>query len=307
MLKNDFQELRKKIFTNGKITEEDVDLLRETLITDELMTREKCNFLFDIKDSTKRQNQCEAFKDLFVESITTLLINDDYSPGEISDEEAKWLRAKIRLKGYTDKTDDMLIRNLQRKSINWPTILSFKSQTAKAFEKGLYFSRYLTLLAVVGSLVSAIVLFVYGTINVYVAFQGFMSLHVSGDHAEQGQMVARFVSSVDVYLFAMVLIIFSMGVYELFISKIDPVETKFDTRPSWLRITSIDDLKSSLGKVILMVLIVSVFEHSLSIDYDQSVDLLYAAVAVVLVALALYVTHFSNHKEAKKKIVNNLK
>lgn len=307
MLKNDFQELRKKIFTNGKITEEDVDLLRETLITDELMTREKCNFLFDIKDSTKRQNQCEAFKDLFVESITTLLINDDYSPGEISDEEAKWLRAKIRLKGYTDKTDDMLIRNLQRKSINWPTILSFKSQTAKAFEKGLYFSRYLTLLAVVGSLVSAIVLFVYGTINVYVAFQGFMSLHVSGDHAEQGQMVARFVSSVDVYLFAMVLIIFSMGVYELFISKIDPVETKFDTRPSWLRITSIDDLKSSLGKVILMVLIVSVFEHSLSIDYDQSVDLLYAAVAVVLVALALYVTHFSNHKEAKKKKVNNLK
>lgn len=301
MEQHDFQELRKKIFANGKITKEDVDLLRETLITDQEMTREKGNFLFDIKDSTKRQNQCDAFKGLFVDSITNLLINDEESPGEISDEEAKWLRAKIRLKGYTDKTDDMLIRNLQRKSINWPQMLSFKNQAAKAFEKTLYFSRYLTLLAVIGSLVSAIVLFVYGTINVYVAFRGFMGLHVSGDHTEQGQMVAGFVSSVDVYLFAMVLIIFSMGVYELFISKIDPVETKFDTRPSWLRITSIDDLKSSLGKVILMVLIVSVFEHSLSIDYDQSVDLLYAAVAVVLVALALYVTHLSNHKEEKKR------
>ena len=114
-------------------------------------------------------------------------------------------------------------------------------------------------------------------------------------------MLAVFVSSVDVYLFAMVLIIFGMGVYELFISKIDPVETKLDSRPSWLRITSIDDLKSALGKVILMVLIVSVFEHSLSINYDQPIDLLYASVAVVLVALALYVTHLSNHSDAKGK------
>ena len=297
MQQNDFQELRKNIFANGKINDEDVNLLRERLITDQKMTREKGNFLFDIKDSTKRQNQCEAFKNLFVDCITALLINDEESPGEISDEEAKWLRAKIRLKGYTDKTDDLLINNLKHKSINWPIILNFKSQTAKTFEKTLYFSRFLTLLAVIGSLVSSIVLFVYGTINVYVAFNNFVNQHVNGDHAEQGHMLAGFVASVDIYLFAMVLIIFSMGVYELFISKIDPVETKFDSRPSWLRITSIDDLKSSLGRVILMVLIVSVFEHSLSIDYDKSVDLLYASVAVVLVALALYVTHLSNHKE----------
>ena len=99
----------------------------------------------------------------------------------------------------------------------------------------------------------------------------------------------------------MVLIIFGMGVYELFISKMDPVETELDSRPSWLRVTSIDDLKSSLGKVILMVLIVSVFEHSLSIDYDKSVDLLYGSVAVVLVAAALYITHLSNKHEVKKK------
>ena len=195
----------------------------------------------------------------------------------------------------------MLISNLKRKSINWPKILTFKSQAAKSFEKTLYFSRYLTLLAVIGSLISAVVLFVYGTINVYVAFRGFLNHPVSGDHSELGQLLAVFVSSVDVYLFAMVLIIFGMGVYELFISKIDPVETKLDSRPSWLRITSIDDLKSSLGKVILMVLIVSVFEHSLSIDYDKSIDLLYVSVAVVLVALALYVTHLSNHKEGGGK------
>ena len=298
----DYQDLRKRIFANGKITDDDVTLLREVLLSDQGMTREKGNFLFDIKDSTKRNNQCDAFKDFFVESITTLLIDDDDSPGEISDDEAKWLRAKIRLKGFTDKTDDLLISNLKRKSINWPKILTFKSQAAKSFEKTLYFSRYLTLLAVIGSLVSAVVLFIYGTINVYVAFRGFLNNPLSNGHDDLGPLLAVFVSSVDVYLFAMVLIIFGMGVYELFISKIDPVETKLDSRPSWLRITSIDDLKSSLGKVILMVLIVSVFEHSLNINYDRSIDLLYASVAVVLVAVALYVTHLSNHKdEAMRK------
>ena len=186
MKQQDYQELRKKIFANGKITEEDVKLLREKLFTDQEMSREKGNFLFDIKDSTKRQNQCDAFKNLFVECITKLLINDDDSPGEISEDEAKWLRAKIRFKGYTDKTDETLISNLKRKSINWHTILNSKNKVARTFEKMLYFSRFLTLLAVIGSLVSSIILFIYGTINVYVAFVNFLNHHAGGDHSEQG-------------------------------------------------------------------------------------------------------------------------
>lgn len=300
MKETDFQEIRKKIFANGKIDENDVALLREVIFNNEL-TIAKGNFLFDIKDSTDRNNQCSAFKDLFIEAITDLLLKDEDSPGEIDENEAKWLRAKIRFKGYTDKTDEALIKNIKSKSINWPKVLNFKSKTVKNFEQTLYFSRYLTLLAVVGSLVAAVVLFILSTANICNALKQYViPLNVS-DHQSLEHLLAMFVTSVDVYLFAMVLIIFGMGVYELFISKMDPVENRMDSRPSWLRISSIDDLKSSLGKVILMVLIVSIFEHSLSIDYANSVDLLYAAIAVVLVAAALYVTHLSSHKETKKE------
>lgn len=293
-LDNNYRELRKQLFANGKIDDEDVALLRKTLLGDHKMDRDKGNFLFEIKDDTHERNRCKAFRDLFVEAITILLLDDEESPGEISEDEAKWLRAKIRLKGFTDKTDDALIDNLKTRSINWPKILTFKGKVAKSFEKALFSSRFLTLFAVVGSLVSAVVLFIYGTMNVYMAFKGFLERPLAHDPEDLSQLLTVFVSSVDVYLFAMVLIIYGMGVYELFISKMDPVETKLDTRPSWLRITSIDDLKSSLGKVILMVLIVSVFEHSLNIGFDKSVDLLYGSIAVVLVALALYVTHLSN-------------
>lgn len=295
----DFQDIRKKIFANGKIDESDVALLREVIFTGEL-TLAKGNFLFDIKDSTDRNNQCSAFKDLFIEAITDLLLKDEDSPGEIDENEAKWLRAKIRFKGYTDKTDELLIKNIKSKSINWPKVLNFKSKTVKNFEQSLYFSRYLTLLAVVGSLIAAIVLFVLSTVNIYNALKEYIFPLNVVDHQGLEHLLAMFVTSVDVYLFAMVLIIFGMGVYELFINKMDPVENRMDSRPSWLRISSIDDLKSSLGKVILMVLIVSIFEHSLSIDFNSSVDLLYAAIAVVLVAVALYVTHLSSHKDDKK-------
>ena len=116
-------------------------------------------------------------------------------------------------------------------------------------------------------------------------------------HGDYEKLIEAFVSSVDIYLFAMVLVIFGMGVYELFINKIDPVEKKVDSRPSWLQISSIDELKSSLGKVILMVLIVSFFKHSLDIQYDSAKDLLLLATGIVLLASALFIANYHHHKD----------
>ncbi|MDR1685258.1 MAG: YqhA family protein [Desulfovibrio sp.] len=64
-------------------------------------------------------------------------------------------------------------------------------------------------------------------------------------------------NSVDNYLFAVVLLIFSIGIYELFISEIYPASRREDTRQDWLKIRNLDQLKGSLGKVILMIPIVT--------------------------------------------------
>ena len=51
-----------------------------------------------------------------------------------------------------------------------------------------------------------------------------------------------------------------------------------------------------------VVLIVSLFRHSLTLKYSSVVELLELAVAIVLVAVALYVAHASPHgHEAKDK------
>jgi len=106
-------------------------------------------------------------------------------------------------------------------------------------------------------------------------------------------LVALFVSSVDIYLFATVLLIFSNGLYELFIKRIDPSSGLHHESSGrhWLRVRSLDDLKSSLGKVILMILIVWFFEKSLVVGYHSALDLLYLGVSILLVSGALYLTH----------------
>lgn len=290
------KELKRAIVSDGHLSIQDVNLLKESLFNDEGMTKEKANFLFNLKDTISKEHLISEFKELFVEAITVFLLEDEESPGEIDDSEAKWLRAKIQTKGYQDNVDISLLDNLRKKSINYPEILNFKGKIARKFETLLFYSRYLSIFAVIGSLLSACALFVRGSEVVVRGLIDFFRTNGLQYHGDYEKLIEAFVSSVDIYLFAMVLVIFGMGVYELFINKIDPVEKKVDSRPSWLQISSIDELKSSLGKVILMVLIVSFFKHSLDIQYDSAKDLLLLATGIVLLASALFIANY-HHKD----------
>jgi uncharacterized membrane protein YqhA len=297
---NTLSDLRKELFADGSLSKEEVARLHDALYDEEGMTRAKGDFLFELKDTVNKERIHDDFRVLFIDAISALLLEDETSPGEIDETEAKWLRARIQSKGYFDSIDDELLDNLRAKSINFPEILNHKNKIVRKFEAGLYFSRYLTIMAVIGAALSALALFVKGTFVVALGVKEFFSsFSVESAHDYEG-LIEVFVSSVDIYLFAMVLVIFSMGVYELFISKIDPVEQKADRRPSWLQIKNIDDLKSSLGKVILMVLIVSFFKHALIVEYKTAIDLLFLAIGVVLIALALYLAH-SQHKHNERK------
>ncbi len=296
---DDLYTYKKQIIADGKLSDPEVEGLRQLLFDGE-MTKEKGNFLFELKDLVADDKRTQKFEELFVDVISVLLLEDDISPGEIDDDEAKWLRAKLQHKGFIDKLDQKLLENLRKKSINFPEVLNYKTKYSRAFETVLYFSRYLTLFAVVGSLLAAVALFIRGSVVVaYGLIDFFNSFSVDGAE-DYEKLLAAFVSSVDIFLFAMVLIIFGMGIYELFINKIDPVERKADARPTWLQISSIDELKSSLGKVILMVLIVSFFKHSLDVPFNSAKDLLLLSLGVVLIAVSLFIANKSTHKESGK-------
>jgi uncharacterized membrane protein YqhA len=296
---SNLQELKKSIFASGTINEAEVKQLRDALYADGNIDREKADFIFELKDTVNKKKVHKSLEDLFIEVIITFLLEDDDSPGEIDDSEAKWLRARMQHKGYMDRIDKRLLVNLRKKSINFPDILNYKHQSVKIFETLLFGLRFITFFAVIGSMCASVALFIRSSMQVYKGLQFFVWHLNSGESHDLEHLVAQFVSSIDGYLFAMILIIFSMGIYELFINKIDPVNRKLDKRPSWLQINSIDELKTSLGKVILMILIVSFFEHSLNIEYKNISDLLFLGIGILLISAALFLTHvhIKKHKE----------
>lgn len=293
-------DIREKTRKKQPLNEEDMENLRRLLYDEKGMDLAKANFLFDIKENIKKmKNVPPSFKDIFVDAITRFLIEDETSAGKIDKKETQWLKGRLQRGTEYDVYDWSLLENLREKSENLPRSLEPKSKRTKAFEMALYNSRYLTVFAVIGSLVSAVALFLRGAMVVFESIRGFFVDLVAGKvNPSYEKMFEELVSSVDIFLFAQVLIIFAVGVYELFISKIDLISKENDSRPSWLRISSVDDLKSSLGKVILMVLIVAFFKHTLELTKEQwgPITLLYLSIGILLIAAALYLTHKGGHE-----------
>ncbi|MDR1552818.1 MAG: YqhA family protein [Prevotellaceae bacterium] len=294
---NKLNEIKEKMLVNNIIGEEEIRQISE-ILADNGISRENANILFDLKDACTGKNH-SSWEKLFIDAITSYLLDDDVSPGQIDDDEAKWLRAKVQHDGKLTKIDKALLANLKKKSINFPEILHYKSKPVLFFEAILYSSRFVTFLAVLGSLTAAVVLFILSTIQVAQGLISSVDVIKSPDAKSIEQVIVIFVSSIDGYLFSTVLLIFGMGIYELFINKIDIVSKGKDTRPNWLIIGSIDDLKSSLGKVILMILIVSFFKHSLDIHYENISDLLFLGAGILLIAVALFLTHVHKNKDKK--------
>ncbi len=161
------------------------------------------------------------------------------------------------------------------------------------FESALYNCRFLVMFAVFGAMAAAAVLFLKGSVEIIQGVRGFFA-HVNfspGNVEDDKTVILAFIPAIDNYLFATVLLIFSMGIYELFVSKINPVMRTPSSRPNWLNVENLDDLKTHIAEVVIMILIINFFEFSFTVRLAQPVDLLFFAGSIVIVAATLYISH----------------
>lgn len=165
----------------------------------------------------------------------------------------------------------------------------------KIFEGVLWNSRFVILVAVIGSLLAGFAIFYMATVDVLTLFSH--ALHYADstltDEARKvlhDSTVSHIVEVVDGYLLATVMLIFSLGMYELFISDIDQAHGS-KASSKILVIRDLDDLKSRLAKVILMILVVTLFEEALNMHLTTPLDLVYLGASIAFIALALYLTH----------------
>jgi uncharacterized membrane protein YqhA len=172
----------------------------------------------------------------------------------------------------------------------------------RIFERFLWNSRLIALVAVVNSLIVALVMFYIATADVAFLLHevvNYVSLSAAERMHLHSSIVAHIAEIVDGYLFATILVIFALGIYELFVSKIDQIEESA-IASRVLLIKNLDDLKDRLAKVVFLILIVRYFQYALESEIHSALDLLYLAVGIALIAVALYLTKDKHEKPIER-------
>ena len=155
------------------------------------------------------------------------------------------------------------------------------------FEKLLWSTRFIVLIAVILSIISSITLFLLGGWDIIEATI-FKNPLFNENIKTNNDLLFKIISSVDLFLIGIVLLIFGFGVYELFISEIDFAKEKFID--STLKINNLDQLKNKIIKVIIIVLIVKFFEKVLKLSHNFTTpyDLLLFSAAILSICVGYY-------------------
>jgi uncharacterized membrane protein YqhA len=169
-----------------------------------------------------------------------------------------------------------------------------KNQAESIFEVILWNSRLMIVIPVIMSLVAAFGVLFITTIDALGLFSqifAYVDPNLTSELRDKLRLevLAQVVNIIDGYLLAAIMLIFALGLYELFVGKINVAEgSSFAAR--LLHIDSIDDLKDRLARVVLIILIVKFFQLALGLSYTTPQDLLILALSVLLIGGALYLS-----------------
>lgn len=140
-------------------------------------------------------------------------------------------------------------------------------------------SRFLILIAVIGSFIAATTLIIYGGLAViHISLEAFSAGTPTSEGAKE--LIVAFIEMIDLFLLCVVLYIISTGLYKLFVGNID--------MPVWLNINTLDELKAQLINVVIALLAVSFLGQV--VTHHGGIDILYLGIGIALVILALVTT-----------------
>lgn len=144
-------------------------------------------------------------------------------------------------------------------------------------------SRYLVLIAVIGTFLASLTLLIFGGISV-VQLIGDTVMHAQITSKTGKALTLGFIEAIDLFLLGTVFFMISLGLYELFIDDTIPV-------PDWLEIHTLDDLKDKLIGVIVVVMGVVFLGHVIKWHGEQELIWLGGAIALVTAGLTWFVSN----------------
>lgn len=115
-MSKDLKSLAKEILADCVIDAQEVKKIREVIYEDKVIDKDEADFLFELNNATSGKNNHSSWKELFVEAISSYLLDDEKSPGEVDAEEAKWLVEKVEGDGKCDENEKALLLNIKKKA-----------------------------------------------------------------------------------------------------------------------------------------------------------------------------------------------
>ena len=118
------EELKKELLADGIIDADEVKTLESVIFEDGVVDKEEADFIFELNNAVSGKANAPEWKDFFVKAITSFVLDDEKSNGEIDDDEAKYLYEQIKGDGQIDDIEIALLENIKSKSANFPDLLA---------------------------------------------------------------------------------------------------------------------------------------------------------------------------------------
>ena len=118
------EELKKDLLADGVIDAGEVKELEEVLYADGVIDKDEADFLFELNNAVSGRENTPEWKEFFVKAITSFVLDDEKSNGELDDDEAKYLYDQIKGDGQIDDIEKALLENIKAKSKNFPASLA---------------------------------------------------------------------------------------------------------------------------------------------------------------------------------------
>lgn len=107
------ETLKKEIIEDGVIDANEVKEIETVIYADGKIDKEEADFLFELNDAVSGKDNHSTWKELFVKAISSFVLDDDGSNGEIDEDEAKYLVNQIQGDGNIDANEKALLTNLK--------------------------------------------------------------------------------------------------------------------------------------------------------------------------------------------------
>ncbi len=161
---------------------------------------------------------------------------------------------------------------------------STKNWMDKYFEPYFYRSMRISILAVAGTYLMALILFMKGIVKTW-----FLLTNIN-EYIDLKRLKIEIISIADMFIFGLAMMILAFGIYKLFVGKVKPVDQS--KTPVWLQnINDFGALKIIIAKIVILVLILLflelIIENFQRFQSSSLYELLIIPAGVLLIAFAL--------------------